>query len=190
MIDTDKKPNLSIIVAMTDNRAIGKDNDLLWHLSGDLKRFKKLTTGHPVVMGRKTWESLPKRPLPGRTNIVFTQNPDYEAAGAEVVHSVNGLFDLVHRLPACEDRGQTARTPAGDEVFVIGGASIYKLLLPFTNRLYITRVYRDYEADVYFPTIDMSEFTLVSLSEPLYDEESDLNYAYEEYDRKVKGYRL
>ena len=170
MIDINKKPNLSIIVAMADNRAIGKDNDLLWHLSDDLKRFKKLTTGHPVVMGRKTWESLPKRPLPGRRNIVFTQNPDYAANGAEVVHSVNGLFDT---LKDCDD-----------EVFVMGGASIYEMLLPFTKRLYVTRVYRDFDGDVYFPVIDMSDFTLVKFGEPMFDEESGLDYAYEEYDRK------
>lgn len=172
MVDTNKKPNLSIIVAIAQNGAIGKDNDLLWHLSDDLKRFKKLTTGHPVVMGRKTWESLPKRPLPGRQNIVMTNNPDYEAAGATVVHSVNGLFKA---LKDCEG-----------EAFVMGGAAIYEALLPFANRLYITRVYRDYEADVYFPTIDMSEFSLVKLGEPMYDEESGLDYAYEEYDRKMK----
>lgn len=186
MIKTDKTPNLSIIVAMADNRAIGKDNDLLWHLSGDLKRFKKLTTGHPVVMGRKTWDSLPKRPLPGRQNIVMTANPDFVAEGATVVHSINELFDLLRKLPACDNRGQAARVPADDEVFVIGGASIYEALLPFTNRLYVTRVYRDFEADVYFPTIDMSEFTLVSLGDPLLDEESGLDYAYEEYDRKYR----
>lgn len=172
MTDTNKKPNLSIIVAMAQNRAIGKNNDLLWHLSGDLKRFKKLTTGHPVVMGRKTWESLPKRPLPGRRNIVFTQNADYQADGAEVVHSVNGLFNA---LKDCDE-----------EVFIMGGAAIYNLLLPFTNRLYVTQVYRDYEADVFFPTIDMSEFTLTNISEPLFDEESGLDYAYEEYDRKFR----
>ena len=172
MIKTDQKPNLSIIVAMAQNRAIGKDNDLLWHLSGDLKRFKKLTTGHPVVMGRKTWESLPKRPLPGRRNIVFTQNPDYLAEGAEVVHSVNDLFKA---LKDCDD-----------EVFVMGGASIYQMLLPFTNRLYVTQVYHDFDGDVYFPTIDMSEFALVNLSEPMFDEESGLDYAYEEYDRKYR----
>ena len=172
MIKTDKKPNLSIIVAMADNRAIGKDNDLLWHLSGDLKRFKKLTTGHPVVMGRKTWDSLPKRPLPGRQNIVMTTNPNFAADGATVVHSINELFNV---LKDCDD-----------EVFVMGGASIYQMLLPFTNRLYVTRVYRDYEADVYFPTIDMSEFTLVSLGDPMLDEESGLDYAYEEYDRKYR----
>jgi len=172
MIKTDKKPNLSIIVAMADNRAIGKDNDLLWHLSGDLKRFKKLTTGHPVVMGRKTWDSLPKRPLPGRQNIVMTTIPNFAADGATVVHSINELFNV---LKDCDD-----------EVFVMGGASIYQMLLPFTNRLYVTRVYRDYEADVYFPTIDMSEFTLVSLGDPMQDEESGLDYAYEEYDRKYR----
>ena len=175
MIDINKKPNLSIIVAMAQNGAIGKDNDLLWHLSGDLKRFKKLTTGHPVVMGRKTWESLPKRPLPGRRNIVFTQNPDFKDEGAEVVHSVNDLFNILKDTE--------------EEVFVMGGASIYRMLLPFSNRLYITRVYRDYAADVYFPTIDMSEFTLVNLSDPMFDEESGLDYAYEEYEIKPMNYR-
>ena len=172
MVDTHKKPNLSIIVAIAQNGAIGKDNDLLWHLSGDLKRFKQLTTGHPVVMGRKTWDSLPKRPLPKRQNIVMTNNPDFAADGATVVHSVNDLFNV---LKDCDD-----------EVFVMGGVAIYKALLPFCQRLYITRVYRDYEADVYFPTIDMSEFTLVSLGEPLQDEESGLDFAYEEYERKYR----
>lgn len=170
MVNLQTNPNLSIIVAIAQNGAIGKDNDLLWHLSGDLKRFKKLTTGHPVVMGRRTWDSLPKRPLPGRQNIVMTQNPDFVAEGATVVHSINGLFKA---LKGCDD-----------EVFVMGGAAIYKVLLPYANRLYITRVYRDYDADVYFPTIDMSDFTLVKFGEPMYDEESGLDYAYEEYDRK------
>ena len=171
MTNTDKKPNLSIIVAVAQNGAIGKKNDLLWHLGSDLKRFKQLTMGHPVVMGRKTWDSLPKKPLPGRQNIVMTNNPDFEAEGATVVHSVNGLFKA---LKDCDE-----------EVFVMGGAAIYETLLPFTKRLYITRVYRDYDADVYFPTIDMSEFTLVKFGEPMYDEESGLDYAYEEYDRKL-----
>ena len=123
-------------------------------------------------MGRKTWDSLPKRPLPKRQNIVMTNNPDFAADGATVVHSVNDLFNV---LKDCDD-----------EVFVMGGAAIYKALLPFCQRLYITRVYRDYEADVYFPTIDMSEFTLVSLGEPLQDEESGLDFAYEEYERKYR----
>lgn len=170
MTNTNPKPNLSIIVAIAQNGAIGKDNDLLWHLGSDLKRFKKLTMGHPVVMGRKTWDSLPKRPLHGRQNIVMTNNPDFTAEGATAVRSINDLF---RTLKGCHE-----------EVFIIGGASIYKALIPFTHRLYITRVYRDFEADVYFPTIDMSDFTLVKLSEPMQDQESGLDYAYEEYDRK------
>ncbi len=171
MVDTQRKPMLSIIVAIAQNGAIGRNNNLLWHLGSDLKRFKQLTMGHPVVMGRRTWESLPKKPLPGRRNIVLTQNTDYTAEGAEVVHSVAGLFKALKGVD--------------DEVFIMGGAAIYELLLPYTHRLYITRVYRDYEADVYFPTIDMSEFTLVKFGEPLHDDESGLDYAYEEYDRKM-----
>ena len=172
MVNTDKLPNLSIIVAQAQNGAIGKDGDLLWHLSGDLRRFKQLTMGHPVVMGRKTWESLPKRPLPGRRNIVLTQNPDYVADGAEVVHSVNGLFRALH--------------DTDDEVFVMGGAAIYTLLLPFTQKLYVTQVYRDFDGDVHFPTIDMSEFVMSTLGEPMHDDESGLDFAYEEYVRTKK----
>ena len=172
MTDPNPLPKLSFIVAVAQNGAIGKNNDLLWHLSSDLKRFKQLTMGHPVVMGRRTWDSLPKKPLPGRQNIVMTNNPDFTAEGATVVHSVNGLFKA---LKGCDG-----------EVFVMGGAAIYETLLPFANRLYITRVYRDYEADVYVPTIDMSEFSLVKFGEPLHDETSGLDYAYEEYERKFK----
>jgi len=171
MINIHKKPNLNIIVALAQNGAIGKNNDLLWHLSGDLKRFKQLTLGHAVVMGRKTWESLPKKPLPGRINIVISHNPDFAATGAQTVHSVNELFKMLRDID--------------DEIFVMGGATIYTLLLPFAKRLYVTRVYRDYEADVYFPIIDKSEFTLVKQSDLIHDEESGLDYAYEEYDRKV-----
>ena len=173
MVDTNKKPNLSIIVAIAQNGAIGKDNDLLWHLSDDLKRFKKLTTGHPVVMGRKTWESLPKRPLVGRRNIVFSQNEDFAPEGAEVVHSINGLFDL---LRDCDE-----------EVFIIGGGRIYNMLMPWVNRLYITWVHRDFpEADTFFPVIDLSEFTKVNETERMIDEKSGLEFSYAEYDRKTK----
>ena len=169
MTDIDKKPKLSIIVAIAENGAIGKDNDLLWHLSGDLKRFKALTMGHPVVMGRKTWDSLPKRPLPGRLNIVMTGNPDFEAEGAVVVHSVNGVFD------ALKD---------SEEAFVMGGAAIYRTLMPWVDRLFVTWVYRSYDADVFFPPIDMSDFTLVHQTERMTDEKSGLEYAYAEYHRK------
>ncbi len=176
MTDTNPRPKLSIIVAQAQNGAIGRNGDLLWHLGDDLKHFKKITMGHPVVMGRRTWDSLPKRPLPGRRNIVMTENPAFEADGAEAVHSINGLFKA---LKGCDE-----------EVFVIGGAAIYNMLLPFASRLYVTQIYRDYDGDVFFPTIDMSEFTLVNLGEPMYDEASGIDYAYEEYVRKFSPGRL
>lgn len=173
MIKTRHIPNLSIIVAQAENRAIGLNGDMPWHLSGDLKRFKALTMGHPVVMGRRTWESLPKRPLVGRRNIVFSQNEDFAPEGAEVVRSVNGLFSL---LNDCDD-----------EVFIIGGGRIYNMLMPWVYRLYITWVHKDFpEADTFFPVIDLSEFTKVNETERMVDEKSGLEFSYAEYDRKFR----
>lgn len=173
MIDINKKPNLSIIVAQAENRAIGLNGDMPWHLSGDLKRFKALTMGHPVVMGRRTWESLPKRPLVGRRNIVFSQSDNFAPEGAEVVRSVNDLFNL---LRDCDD-----------EIFIIGGGRIYYMLMPFTQRLYITWVHKEFpEADTFFPIIDLSEFTKVNETECMIDEKSGLEFCYAEYDRKFK----
>ena len=175
MIETKHIPNLSIIVAQAKNRAIGLNGDMPWHLSSDLKRFKALTMGHPVVMGRRTWESLPKRPLVGRRNIVFSQSEDFAPEGAEVVRSVNGLFDL---LNDCDD-----------EVFIIGGGRIYNMLMPFTQRLYITWVHKEFpEADTFFPIIDLSEFTKINETETLVDEKSGLTFSYAEYDRKHGHY--
>ena len=171
MIDTNNKPNLSIIVAQAENRAIGLNGDMPWHLSGDLKRFKALTMGHPVVMGRRTWESLPKRPLVGRRNIVFSQSADFTPEGAEVVRSINDLFNLLHD---CDD-----------EVFIIGGGSIYNMLMPWVNRLYITWVHKEFpEADTFFPVIDLSEFSKINETELMTDEKSGLLISYAEYDRK------
>ena len=173
MIDINKKPNLSIIVAQAENRAIGLNGDMPWHLSGDLKRFKALTMGHPVVMGRRTWESLPKRPLVGRRNIVFSQSDNFAPEGAEVVRSVNDLFNL---LRDCDD-----------EIFIIGGGRIYNMLMSFTQRLYITWVHKEFpEADTFFPVIDLSEFTKVNETERMIDEKSGLEFCYAEYDRKFK----
>jgi dihydrofolate reductase len=171
MIDTNKKLNLSIIVAQAENRAIGLNGDMPWHLRGDLKRFKTLTMGHPVVMGRRTWESLPKRPLVGRRNIVFSQSEDFAPEGAEVVRSANDLFDLLHN---CDE-----------EVFIIGGGRIYNMLMPWVNRLYITWVHKEFpEADTFFPVIDLSEFTKVNETERMTDEKSSLEFSYAEYDKK------
>lgn len=173
MIDVNKKPFLSIIVAQAENRAIGLNGDMPWHLSGDLKRFKSLTLGHPVVMGRRTWESLPKRPLVGRRNIVLSQSEDFTPEGAEVVHSINGLFTLLHD---CDD-----------EVFIIGGGRIYNMLLPWVNRLYVTWVHKEFpEADTFFPEIDLSDFTKIHETERMTDEKSGLDFSYAEYDRMYR----
>lgn len=136
--------SLSIIVARARNGVIGKDNQLIWHLSDDLKRFKTLTMGHPIVMGRKTFESLPKV-LPGRVHYVLTGNPDYQAPeGVLLFHDVKELL---------------AALPAG-ESFVIGGEHMYRELLPYADTMYITEIEEDFEGDAYFPRFDPLEWTL------------------------------
>ncbi len=138
---------ISLIAALGHERAIGKNNQLLWNLPGDMKRFKELTAGHPVIMGRKTWESLPEkfRPLPGRTNFVVTKSGWYEAEGAQTA------FSFPEALSYAKD------APGGDEVFVIGGGELYRAALPFASRLYLTLVDDTTPGDVTFP--DYSDFT-------------------------------
>lgn len=160
--------NLSLIVAVAQNGAIGKDNNLLWHISDDLKRFKSLTTGHPVIMGRRTFESLPFKPLPKRRNIVLTHDMSFAHDGVDVVHSVEEIFRAI------QDE---------EEAFVMGGAAIYQLLLPFVSRLYVTWVYRVFEADAFFPTISLSEFCEVEASPRQIDPASGLEYAFVNYKR-------
>jgi len=159
---------LSIIVALASNNAIGKDNDLLWHISDDLKRFKSLTLGHTVIMGRNTWNSLPRRPLPKRRNIVLTHNVGFDAEGAEVAHSVEEVMQMV----SCEE-----------EAFVMGGAALYQQLLPMAQRLYITHIHASFDADVYFPEVDLTRYRLCSASDPVFDEVSGLTYHYADYER-------
>ncbi len=161
-------PNLSIIVAVAQNGAIGKDNDLIWHISDDLKRFKALTSGHPVIMGRNTWNSLPRRPLPKRRNIVLTHDKEFAPEGAEVAHSLDQVFHLVE---------------GEEESFIMGGAAVYRQFLPFVGKLYLTWVWQDYEADVFFPAIDNSVFCKVSESERYFDEIEGLYFSYAEYHR-------
>lgn len=137
---------VSAIAAMSRNGVIGKNNQLLWHIPADMKRFKELTVGHTVIMGRKTWESIPKkfRPLPDRKNIVITREKDYRADGAVVVSSPEEALELV-------------ATTNEREVFVIGGQQIYEALLPYTSRLYLTLIDKDFEGDTFFP--DYSKFS-------------------------------
>jgi len=140
-------PRISIIAALgARTRALGKDGDLLFRIPDDLARFRLLTKGHPVIMGRKTWESLPEevRPLPKRTNLVVTRQAEYKAPGALVVASL-------------EEALASARLVAGnDEIFIIGGGELYALALPFANRLYLTLVDDDAPGDVFFPELDDS----------------------------------
>ena len=130
--------NITMIAAVAENNALGKDNKLIWHLSGDLKRFKNLTKGHHVIMGRKTFESMPKA-LPNRTNVVISRQKEYTAENAHVVHSLEAALAL-----AQED----------DQPFIIGGGEIYRQGLAFANCIELTRVHNDFEADTFFPEID------------------------------------
>ena len=131
---------LSLIAAVARNRAIGKNNQLLWHLPEDMKHFRETTRGKPVVMGRKTWESLPEkfRPLPGRQNIVVSRDPAYKAHGADLAGSLEGALALAG---------------GAEEVFVIGGEQLYRAALPFADRLYLTEVELEPEADAFFPEL-------------------------------------
>lgn len=136
---------VSIIVAVANHNAIGGNNQLLWHISADLKRFKQITSGHAIVMGRKTYESIGK-PLPNRQNIVITRNRALSLPGADVVDSVEAAKEIAN----------------GDELFIIGGGEIYSQTLPVADRIYLTRVWADYKADTFFPEIDMSSWKEVS----------------------------
>jgi len=160
---------ISIIVAIAENMGIGKNNDLLWHISEDLKRFKRITNAHPVIMGKRTFESLPRRPLPNRRNIVITDIPGEQIAGCEMAYSI--------------EEAVTKCNP-DEENFVIGGASVYRQFLPIADRLYLTRVHKSFDADVFFPDIDFSIWTLLSTEDFPSDEANDFSYSNEIYDRK------
>ena len=163
---------IAIIAALgARTRAIGKNNELLWHIPDDLKRFKQLTFGHPVVMGRKTWESLPSkfRPLPERTNIVVTRQAGYAAEGAVVADSLESA------------RAEAARAPGANESFVIGGGELYREALPFADHLYLTLIDDDKEGDTFFPPYE-TEFTKMVSEEP--HEWGDLKYRWVTLERK------
>ncbi|NNJ94224.1 MAG: type 3 dihydrofolate reductase [Halobacteria archaeon] len=151
---------ISIIVAMADNRVIGHDNHLPWHLPADLKHFKATTMGKPIIMGRKTWESI-GRPLPGRTNIVVTRDARYTADGCVVVHSVDAA------LQACS---------ADEEVMVIGGAEFYRQVLPHASTLYLTLVHDRFDGDAFFPELDACEWREVDRED--FDADADNPHAY------------
>ncbi len=162
---------ISMIVAMAKNRAIGKNNDLLWHIPEDLRFFKEKTTGHIIVMGRNTFESLPFV-LPNREHWVLTTQVD-QLPKHEQVRGFNSMEAILEAVKATEE-----------EVFIIGGAQIYEEFLPYADRLYITKVDAEFEADVYFPKIDEEEFEETFISESYKTEKYPWTYCFTEYNRK------
>lgn len=148
-LSADADMKLALIWAMSRNRVIGRNNALPWHLSEDLKYFKRITMGKPIIMGRKTWESI-ARPLPGRTNIVITRRADYAVPeGVKVFSSLDAALELAEKICLIN---------ALDETIVIGGAEIYALALPKADRLYLTQVHADVQGDAYFPQIDLDSW--------------------------------
>jgi len=159
----------SIIAAIAKNGVIGRGGTLPWHLADDLRRFKRLTMGHTLVMGRKTWESI-SRPLPGRRMVVITRQTDYRADGVQVAGSL-------------DDALAVAAAAGDEEAFVIGGAEIYRLAMPRTDRLYLTRVLADVDGDACFPEFDPQDWTLVDAEMHAADARNDHSFAFEIYER-------
>lgn len=160
---------INIIVAIAENNAIGKDNKLPWHLRQDLQYFKQTTLGAAVIMGRKTWDSLTIKPLPRRLNIVLTRNPYFNVMGVPKMESIEEVIHYASHVERC---------------FVIGGAEVYKAFLPLAERLYVTKVYKSFPADAFFPEIDPEIWAVEEESELHYDEKEDLNFKFIVYKRK------
>lgn len=160
---------LSIIVAKAKNNIIGKNNELVWHLPEDLKHFKILTTGHTIIMGRKTFESLAKV-LPNRKHVIFSQNPDFKVKdeNVEVVHSLLQIQDLIE---------------GEEEAFVIGGAMIYNFLMPYVKKMYVTQINEEFDGDAFFPKIDEKVWKKTSEEKGIKNEENKLDYEFITYER-------
>ena len=159
---------ITIIAAVAKNNALGKNNDLLWHLPNDFKRFKELTSGHYIIMGRKTFESFPK-PLPNRTHVVISRQKNYAPEGCLVVGSLD------EAIKTC---------PKNEDLFIIGGGEIYKQSINIVDRLDITRVHENFEAEVFFPEIDMNIWKLESEDFHEKDEKHKYDYSFESYIKK------
>lgn len=159
---------LSIIVALAENNVIGKDNRLIWHLPRDLKHFKETTSGHYIIMGRKTFESN-GRPLPNRTNVIITRDRNYTAEGCVIVHSF-------------EEAIKEAKNDS--EAFIIGGGKIYERALPLVDRIYLTKIHHSFEGDTFFPAINMDEWELTDQRDFEVDEKNRYPFSILVLDRK------
>ena len=159
---------ITIIAAAGENNELGKDNDLVWHLPDDFKRFKELTTGHHIIMGRKTFESFPK-PLPNRTHVVITRNLDYKKEGAIVTNSIESALEIAKN---------------DSEIFIIGGGEIYTLGLEFATKIELTRVHANFEVDTYFPEIPQEDWKLIHEVFHDKDEKHQHSFTYQTFVRK------
>ena len=160
--------NLTTIAAIAQNGIIGNNNDLIWHLPNDLKHFKTLTKGHTIIMGRKTWESIGARPLPNRTHVVITRNFEYEAEGAEVVTTIDEALEI-----ARDD----------SQPFIVGGAEIYNLAMPFVKRMEITIVHHDFDGDTSFPEFDLSQWKETWSERHEIDEKHEYAFTFKTFER-------
>lgn len=163
---------ISIIAAVSGDLGIGMKNELLWHIPEDLKRFKTLTMGKCIIMGKRTWESLPRKPLPGRKNIVLTDVPE------ECIDCSVTAYSIEDALTKCGN---------DEEVFVIGGGSVYRQFMPYADRLYITHVHRNSPADTWFPKIDLRKWRIVTEQECISQDDKRIPYAYVVYERRGRS---
>lgn len=161
--------NISVIVAIAENNAIGKDNRLLWKLSEDLKRFKKITSGHTVIMGRRTFLSLPNGPLPNRTNIVISDVPGEQFDGCQMAASIEEAMTSLDNE---------------EEAFVIGGGMVYKQFLPHARKIYLTRVEHTFEADTFFPSLNLDEWNEIHRESVGASDKNDYPHTFLIYERK------
>jgi dihydrofolate reductase len=157
-----------IIAAVAENNALGKNNDLLWHLPNDFKRFKEITSGHHIIMGRKTFESFPK-PLPNRTHVIISRQKNYQPQGCIVVSDIKSAIEVC---------------PKNDDTFIIGGGEIYKQSINLADKLDITLVHKSFDADVYFPEIDAEIWELESETNNSKDEKHPYDYTFQTFIRK------
>jgi len=154
-----------MIAAIAENNALGKDNDLLWHLPDDFKRFKQITSGHYIIMGRKTFESFPK-PLPNRTHVIITRQKEYHPEGCIVVDSMKKAIEVC---------------PKNEDIFIIGGGEIYTLGMDFADSIELTRVHENFEADAFFPEIDKKKWHLISEEYHPADERHKFAFSYQTF---------
>ena len=172
------KVRLSLVVAMSENGVIGREGGLPWHLRSDLKAFKRITHSKPIIMGSTTWDSLPRKPLPGRLNLVLTRDLKFEAEGGLVCNSLFEALDI-----AREHANEDGPPGAENEICIIGGANVFTQAMPRADRLYVTHVHATIEGDTHFPAIDPAQWTVTSSEDFAKDEGDDYDFTLKIYDR-------